>query len=220
MPVIVLAVSGRNVLVAEGGRWLEDKEREATWKPYIRSKQIFPSDERSAMTSVAARRAAEATARSLGDDIHFTPLVWSAEKRQYSTRFLYPANPPGFIKGTFPDLEHPRELAIVAALREFKEETGYCGSEFPIYEIRPTIFRMDIPDNQDIRDDIIARWRALGIERELSDLRWESISDIKRDMRVLNMESQGAVQYLPNAGGRRKTRRRKGRSRAKRICAR
>jgi len=201
MPVIVLATSGRDVLVAQSGKWLTDVNKD----PKIFQLQKIPGTR----DGVAAARAeALRRAESLGPDVRFTPLVWKTNPDRWSTRFLTPINPPGFVKGTFPDSDFPGESEMAATVREFKEETGYDISRF---SLKPTpgrgMFTVAIPAEE--KAAIIKSWKAMGKEGELYDLRWEPIPDIQKDVAPLNTESKLAVPYLAARAGRRKTRRQK-----------
>lgn len=210
MPVIVLATSGRDVLIGQGGQWLVDTTPD---KEIIYTAQKitgFPNTEegKQAATAKAAIRA-----RQLGPDIKFTELEWKTNPDRYSTRFLTPINPPGFIKGTYPDDKYPNETPRQAAIREFREETGYSIERFPLIEVAPKIFRIEIP--QDQKSAVIQSWRNMGAMGELFELRWEPNVDIRKDAAKLNSESRPAVAYLPTyyAGTRRRRRRRVFRSR-------
>ena len=207
MPVIVLAISGRDVLIAQSGKWLTDVKKD----PKLFQLQKIPGTQDGLST---ARAEALRRAESLGPDIRFTPLVWKTNPDRWSTRFLTPMNAPGFVKGTFPDSDFPGESEIDAAAREFKEETGYA-----ITGLKPTgapgVFTLDVPSTE--KAAIINAWMAMGREGELYDLRWEPITDIRKDIALLNSESNPAVQYLPLRAGRRKTRRKTTRKTRKRI---
>ena len=210
MPVIVLAISGRDVLIAQSGKWLTDVKKD----PKLFQLQKITGFPNTPAGLAAARAEALRRADSLGPDTKYTPLVWKTNPDRYSTRFLTPMNAPGFVKGTFPDSDFPGESEIAAAAREFKEETGYA-----ITGLQPTaspdVFTVDVPSTEKVA--IINSWRAMGREGELYDLRWEPIPDIRKDIALLNSESKPAVQYLPVRAGRRKTRRRTTRKTRKRI---
>lgn len=204
MPVIVLAISGRDVLIAQSGKWLTDGRKE-TKLFQLQKITGFPNTPEGL---AAANEEALRRANTVGTDIRYTPLVWKTAPDRYSTRFLTPANPPGFVKGTFPDADFPGETAMAAAVREFEEETGYdIGRSL----LQPTttagIFTVNISPGE--KTAILRSWNAMGRVGELYDLRWEPIADIRKDIGLLNGESQQAVQYLPQRAGRRKTRRRR-----------
>lgn len=211
MPVIVLATSGRDVLVGQGGIWITDllksrpQERERAFeRQKIRGFPNTPEGKSQAIAE-ASRRAKE-----FGANTKFTEPKWKDDgDPRYSTRFLSSdqINPPGFIKGTFPDKEFPGETPEAAARREFKEETGH--SVDALTEVAANTFRLEIPQAQ--KSAIIQSWRNMGQMGELVELRWEPMADIRKDVTKLNPESQKAVPYLPTyyAGTRRRRRRRK-----------
>lgn len=210
MPVIVLATSGRDVLIGQGGRWITDllKSRRSDQDRAFAQQKIrgFPNtpDGKRQAIAEAGRRATE-----FGVNTKFTEPKWKDDgDPRYSTRFLSDqVNPPGFIKGTFPDKEYPGEEPIKAAVREFGEETGYTIDESSLTEVAPGIFRIEIPQAQ--KSAIIQSWRRMGRMGELFELRWEPMVDIRKDVESLNPESKTAVPYLPTyyAGTRRRRRR-------------
>lgn len=203
MPVIVLAINGRDVLIAQAGKWLTDTDKSVFDLQKIMG---FPNtpDGKIQATQEAVRRA-----ERLGPDVKFTPLEWKTEPDRYSTRFVKPGYPPGFLKGTYPDPKYPNESPMEAAIREVREETKFDITPYRIVPKTDTVFLVEIP-----KEGILQSWRAMGREGELVDLRWEPISDIRKDIRLLNPESQAAVQHLPlKAGTRRRRRRRVFRSR-------
>lgn len=196
-PVIVLATSGRDILIAQGGKWVADEDKSVFELQKITGVPDTPR--RRTAREIAAERA-----KSLGEDVKFTPLEWKTDPDRFSTRFVKPGNPPGFLKGTYPDPKYPNESPVEAAIREVKEETGFDITPYKIVPKTETIFQVEIPAEQ--KENVIQSWRAMGREGELVDLRWKPIADIRRDIRLLNRESQTAVQYLPLRAG---TRRRK-----------
>jgi 8-oxo-dGTP pyrophosphatase MutT (NUDIX family) len=201
MPVIVLATSGRDVLISQSGKWLTDVKKD----PKIFQLQKIPG---TATGLAAAKQEALRRADSIGSDIKYTPLVWKTNPDRWSTRFLTPMNPPGFIKGTFPDSDFKGETEAAAAVREFKEETGYDIRRFPLQPTTASgVFTVEIPESE--KAAVIASWKAMGREGEIYELRWEPIVDIRKDVALLNAESKTAVQFLPVVAGKRKTRRRK-----------
>ena len=200
MPVIVLATSGRDVLIAQSGKWVTDED-----------KSVFPLQKITGVPNTPRRRraieVATQRAQQLGEEVKFTPLEWKTEPDRFSTRFVKPGNPPGFLKGTFPDSKYPDEAPVEAAIREVKEETNFDITPYKIVPKTDRIFQVEIPAEQ--KQSIIQSWRAMGRQGELVDLRWEPISDIRKDIRMLNSESQAAVQYLPLKAGTRRRRVRK-----------
>lgn len=196
-PVIVLATHGRDILIAQGGKWVADEDKSVFELQKITGVPDTPR--RRTAREIAAERA-----KSLGEDVKFTPLEWKTDPDRFSTRFVKPGNPPGFLKGTYPDPKYPNESPVEAAIREVKEETGFDITPYKIVPKTETIFQVEIPAEQ--KENVIQSWRAMGREGELVDLRWEPIADIRRDIRLLNRESQTALQYLPLRAG---TRRRK-----------
>lgn len=194
MPVIVLAISGRDVLISQSGKWLTDVKKD----PKIFEYQKIPIMEN---PEYEAENRARLLSTDLKDNVKFAPVVRKSNPDRYSTRFLIPMNPPGFIKGTFPDTDFKGETPIAAAAREFKEETGYT-----ISGLKPTVssnvFTVSIPTAE--KAAIIASWKSMGREGELYDLRWEPIADIRKDVALLNAESRAAVQFLPVVAGRRR----------------
>lgn len=204
MPVIVLATSGRDVLIAQGGKWLTDTDK--TVYGLQRITDVPNTPRRRKATEVATERA-----QQLGEEVKFTPLEWKTGPDRFSTRFVGPGNPPGFLKGTYPDPKFPNESPVEAAIREVKEETGFDIRPYTIVPKTDTIFQVEIP--ADKKQEIIQSWRAMGRQGELIDLRWEPITDIRKDIRLLNIESQAAVQHLPLKAGTRRRRRKAFRSR-------
>lgn len=204
MSVIVLATSGRDVLITQGGKWLVDSAPDNDAVYSAQKITGFPNTEvgRQAAVNEAIRRS-----KQFGEDVRFTPLEWKTNPDRYSTRFLIPINPPGFIKGTYPDKKFPGETPEKAARREFKEESGYSLDRFKLTEKAPGIFYVEIPTDQ--KDVIRKTWREMGPQNELYELRWEPIPDIRTDILKLNPQSQPAVQYLPMKAGTRRRRRRK-----------
>ena len=201
MPVIVLATSGRDVLIAQGGKWLTDMDK--TVYELQRITGVPNTPRRRNATEVATERA-----QQLGEEVKFTPLEWKTSPDRFSTRFVGPGNPPGFLKGTYPDPKFPDESPVEAAIREVKEETGFDIRPYRIVPKTDTIFQVEIP-----KEGILQSWRAMGRQGELIDLRGEPISDIRKGIRLLNSESQAAVQYLPKVAGTRRRRRRGKKSR-------
>lgn len=205
MPVIVLAVNGREVLVAQGGKWLTDTDES------IFKLQKLTGFENTPEGKAKATQQAEQSAKQLGEEVKFTPLEWKDDKygKRYSTRFVGPpGNPVGFLKGTYPDPKFPNESPVEAAIREVQEETGFDIRPYRIVPKTDTIFQVEIP-----KDGILQSWRAMGRQGELIDLRWEPIADIRKDIRLLNTESQVAVQHLPLKAGTRRRKRKAFRSR-------
>lgn len=200
MPVIVLATSGRNVLISIPGKWLADDT------PGLHEAQrIYLPEARRA----AADREATSRARHLGEDVKYTPLVWKPKDShgddRFSTRYSRPGESPGFVKGTFPDRAFPGESEADAARREFQEETGTAiDPAWTWTRVAPNVFRVEVPESK--TKGILRSWKAMGREGELHDLRWEPISDVRKDIRLLNTESRSAVQYLPLKAGTRRRR--------------
>ena len=205
MPVIVLATSGRDVLIAQSGKWVTDEDKSVFALQKITG---FPN---TASGHLQATQEATRRAERLGEDVKFTPLEWKTEPDRFSTRFVKPGNPPGFLKGTYPDSKYPDESPVEAAIREVKEETGFDITPYKIVPKTDNIFQVEIP-----KEGIIQSWRAMGRQGELVDLRWEPISDIRKDIRLLNSESQTAVQYLPLKAGTRRRRLRKSKNKKSR----
>lgn len=204
MPVIVLAVNGREVLVAQGGKWLTDTDES------IFKLQKLTGFENTPEGKTKATQQAEQSAKQLGEEVKFTPLEWKDDKygKRFSTRFVGPGNPPGFLKGTYPDPKFPNESPVEAAIREVQEETRFDIRPYRVVPKAENVFLVEIP-----KEGIIQSWRAMGRQGELIDLRWEPISDIRKDIRLLNSESQAAVQHLPLKAGTRRRKRKAFRSR-------
>ena len=216
MPVIVFTVNGSDVLVASSGKWLQEKmgfpnvygNQEV--KSYL-GKPVTDTPEFLNIVTTMFKKRAE----NYGKDIKYTPIKFKGPDRnknysRFSTKFIYPENTIGFIKGTYPDEEHGgrNEAPNVAASREFKEETGF---EIPPASFIPVpideslrdyhVFKVVIPD----RNGVISSWTAMNANKvgELYNLRWAPISEIKGT--VLNQESEAVKQYLPLTGGKRRS---------------
>lgn len=206
MPVIVLATSGRDVLIGQGAGWLVDTASDRDKKRMYDAQALtgFPHSPEGEMSAISK---ASTYAQSFGNNVQFTPLEWKPSPDRYSTRFLNPSDihPPGFIKGTFPDKTYPNETPEAAARREFMEETWFPLDGYALREVAPQIFHVEIRPEDKKR--IIDTRRSHGMNNELYELRWEPIVDIRKDAETLNPESKRAVPYLPARAGRRKTRR-------------
>jgi hypothetical protein len=232
MPVVVLAVSGRDVLICQSGKFLADKP----WIENIYDLQRLDevsanntekrpvqntSNDKKLATVEFLKRAEQLTnilhnkeLISYIDNVRVNGVEWKNAsiqngkqlKNRYTTRFLYSANPPGFIKGTFPDPAYPGETPQQAGAREFFEETGTRIDIVRFEQIQPTIFMLRMSSKE--AEQIIPTWRALPVG-ELTELRWEPILEIIKDTNSLNSESRLAARFLPPVGGRKKTIRRK-----------
>jgi hypothetical protein len=203
MPVIVFAIHGKNILIGRGGKWHADGKSDA-------EKDRIANLQRSKLDTLAA-----AVAELLGKRPKDT-LVRQPLKREeyYTTRFidLNDPNPPGFIKGTHPDTEHPGEKPKAAAAREFEEETftKFDVGRFTEVSLGTKIYKIVLKDAE--AAEVMKNWtagKASGMG-ELVELDWVPIADILSGKLTLNSESDAAIDRLRRLklGGRRKTLRR------------
>jgi hypothetical protein len=198
MPVIVLALHKTNVLIATGGRWLRDGKSSA-------EQAKIAEDQRS--TKGTAEEATKDILTRLPANCLMKPVV--KRDGHYTTRFITKASPhpPGFIKGTYPDPDHPKEGAKAAADREFQEETFTVidGRRLTEVSINSQIYKLVLTDDE--ADKVIKNWKAQydnGIG-ELVDLKWVPIADVlanhEKDAETYNPESRKAIPYLKRYKG-------------------
>ena len=177
--VVILAVNNGDVLCARGGKWMN-----------LYAKQKI-EDLREDQKDEAIRRF-RAIATELGRNVKFTPPVWKKDPNRWSTRFVGAPNPIGFVKGTFPDSEHPGETPVQAAQREFAEETGYALPVERFEELSKYIFLVQVDNTE--RDAILQAWTAMGNMGELVSLEWRRIGALVT--RDFNTPSQEALPHL------------------------
>jgi hypothetical protein len=203
MPVIVFAIHGKNILIGRGGKWHADGKSDA-------EKERIANLQRSKLDTLAA-----ATAELLGKRPKDTLVRQPIKKKDYfSTRFidLDDPHPPGFIKGTYPDTEHPDEKPKAAAAREFEEETftKFDTGRFTEVSLGTKVYKIVLKDAE--ATEVLKNWKdgkAAGMG-ELVDLKWVPIADILAEKLDLNPESTEVIERLQRLklGGRRKTLRR------------
>jgi hypothetical protein len=193
MPVIVLALHDKNVLIATGGKWYMDGKSDT-------DAEIIAESQRSRTTTNAADATREIQS-AMPPNTLMKPVV--KKPAYFTTKFVDKSrpNPPGFIKGTFPDKDFKNEKPKEAAAREFGEETftKLPVGRFTEVSLGTKIYKVTLTDAE--AKDVISNWSAkykanIG---ELLDLKWVSIETAKT--MSLNPESSTAVKYLPKSGG-------------------
>lgn len=219
MAVIVLAVSGRDVLICNSGKFLADQnwipgnELRAAQRVDVLGGRVVTNTEqdKQAAITIFLQRADQFTQR-LNQHIKVGNVEWKpaspanpargipALPNRFTTRFLYPMNPAGFIKGTYPDLVFPGETPKQAAAREFFEETG---TRIDLGRFQntpdPNVFILNISPAE--KQSILNTWGQLRTG-ELYQLYWVPIAEVCATPMHLNQQCQYAVQYLPRAAGR------------------
>jgi hypothetical protein len=203
MAVIVIATHRDHVLITSGGKWLLNTMRSPPMK-----ERVAKAQRSTAKTSADAYVDLYATRPA---NTLMTPPVQKVDKETgqpyFTVRYISQAhpNPPGFIKGTFPDSKFKGESPQDAAAREFEEETGYRVPDqhrFREVAAGTNIFKLAVPS--ELEAALIFRSWTIKLEAgegELVDLGWVPIKNVRKES--LNPESQIAFPYLSSQGGRR-----------------
>jgi hypothetical protein len=197
MPVIVLALHEGKVLIATGAGWHMDGKSDA-------QKKKIAEDQRS--TADSATAATKDIKTRLPKDCIMKPVVKKDD--YYTTKFIdtKSPHPPGFIKGTFPDSDHPKEKAKAAAAREFTEETFTDLKVDRLSEVSlgTQIYKVVLTDEE--ARAVIANWKRHFSDDigELINLKWVPIADVLEHPDDYNIQSREAFRYLKKyKGGRR-----------------
>lgn len=198
MVVAIFAISGTDVLIAQGGEYLTDKTTIGIDMNMVRDLQrVTTVQNRPVQNTEADKQLARdifvSRARDLTnslrtnggilgtDKVKANSVTWkeaqpaNAAKKilalpgRFVTRFIVPIHPPGFVKGTYPDPAYPGETPQQAAAREFQEETGVS---LPVSSFMPN------PQNPTIfrlsvspaqKDQIVRTWSAMD-QQNLGEL--------------------------------------------------
>lgn len=199
MPVIVIALHDKKVLIATGAGWLMNG------KSTSEKAAIAEAQRSDAATEAAAER--EIHAR-LPKNCMMKPVVWKERDGYYTTKFVDKSspNPPGFIKGTFPDREYPGEKPKDAAAREFEEETftKFPVGRFSEVSFGTQVYKITLTDSE--AQSVIANWKRHYSKDvgELIDLKWVPIADVLDNREDYNPQSREVFSRLEKykGGGR------------------
>jgi len=196
MPVIVLALHDKKVLIATGAGWLMNGKSHAEQGRIAEAQRSEAGTESAAEKDIRTR---------LPKNCMMRPLVWKEKEGYYTTKFVNKSdpNPPGFIKGTFPDKEFPKEGPKEAAAREFEEETftKIPVGRFSEVSLQTQVYKVILTDGE--AHSVIANWKRhydkdIG---ELIDLKWVPIADVLANRDDYNSQSQHVFHRLEKYKG-------------------
>lgn len=195
MPVIAIAVHKDNVLLATGGKWYIDGKSKPLQARIAKEQRSTKPTEEEAADEIRAR---------LPKGVHMKPLVKKTD--YFTTKFvkLSDPNPPGFIKGTYP--ERDGESPEAAIVREFEEETFTKIDKDKFHKVAHHVYKVQLTDDE--AKAAIDNWKEKFTKEktgELVNLEWVPIASVLGGTPKLNEESQAVVEHLvppPPGGGR------------------